>query len=125
MDMIDCACMGKTLSKHIRPAVLAILASGPTHGYDIMRRLGEFELFSECSSPDASGVYRVLKSMELEGMVHSNWDLGDSGPARRRFSITGDGLDCLRHWVKTLERYRQGVGELLELVVQSLPESGS
>jgi DNA-binding PadR family transcriptional regulator len=122
MDTIDCACTGKTLGKHVRPAVLAVLAGGPTHGYDIAQRLGQMRMFQDGSEPDASGIYRMLKLMEVEGLVHGDWLLGDSGPARRQFSITADGTDCLRRWVDSLARYREGIDELLHLMQSALPE---
>jgi DNA-binding PadR family transcriptional regulator len=125
MDTVDCACTGKTLGKHVRPAVLAVLSSGPTHGYGIAQRLGRLRMFQDGSEPDASGIYRMLKLMEVEGLVHSDWQLGDSGPARRQFSVTADGTDCLRHWVDSLTRYREGIDELLHLMRSSLPEAGS
>ena len=118
----DCACNGKTLSKHVRPAMLAVLASGPTHGYDILQRISDFELFRDDTGPDPSGVYRILKLMEIEGLVSSNWEFGDSGPARRQFTITDEGVDCLRHWVETLSRYRSGLGELLGVMEHALRE---
>lgn len=125
MDVNDCACNGKTLGKHVRPAVLAVLSSGPTHGYDIAQRLGRLRMFQDGSEPDASGIYRMLKLMEIEGLVHGDWQFGDSGPARRQFSITADGTDCLRHWVGSLVRYREGIDELLNLMRSNLPEVGS
>lgn len=65
-DITDCACTGKTLAKHLRPAVLAVLAKVPTHGYDIMQRLEGMRLFNDVGAPDASGVYRALKVMQVE-----------------------------------------------------------
>jgi len=112
----DCACSGKTLGKHVRPAVLAILAAGPTHGYDIAQQLSQLAMFQDGSEPDASGIYRMLKLMEVEGLVHSDWQFGDSGPARRQVAITEDGRDCLRRWIDSLTRYREGIDELLGLM---------
>jgi DNA-binding PadR family transcriptional regulator len=116
MELGDCACTGKTLGKHVRPAVLAVLAAGPTHGYDIAQKLGQLAMFQDGSEPDASGIYRMLRLMEVEGLVHSDWQFGDSGPARRRVAITEDGRDCLRRWIDSLTRYRDGIDELLALM---------
>ncbi len=116
MDWTECACSGKTLGKHVRPAVLAILAAGPTHGYEIAQKLSQMVMFQDGAEPDASGIYRILKLMELEGLVHSDWQFGDSGPARRRITITEDGRHCLRRWIEALTRYRDGLDELLALM---------
>ena len=122
MDALDCACSGKSLGKHVRPAVLAILARGPTHGYDLAQQLSQMAMFQDGAEPDASGIYRMLKLMEVEGLVHSDWQLTDSGPARRQVAITADGRDCLRRWVDSLTRYRAGLDELLALMHASLKE---
>jgi DNA-binding PadR family transcriptional regulator len=124
MELTDCACSGKTLGKHVRPAVLAILALGPTHGYDLAHKLSQLAMFQDGSEPDASGVYRMLKLMEVEGLVHSDWQFGDSGPARRQVTITEDGLDCLRRWIGSLTRYRDGIDELLALMRANAGKEG-
>jgi len=116
----DCACSGKTLAKHVRPAVLAVLATGPTHGYDIAQKLSQLAMFQDGTEPDASGIYRMLKLMEAEGLVHSDWQFGDSGPARRQVAITEEGRACLARWVESLNRYRDGIDELLALMRASL-----
>jgi DNA-binding PadR family transcriptional regulator len=115
-DSGECACSGRTLGKHVRPAALAVLAAGPTHGYDIAQKLSQLAMFQGGSESDASVIYRILKLMEVEGLVHGDWQLGDSGPARRRVAITEDGRDCLRRWIESLTRYRDGIDELLVLM---------
>ena len=35
IDFINCPCSGVTLDKLIQPAILAVLASEPSHGYRI------------------------------------------------------------------------------------------
>jgi DNA-binding PadR family transcriptional regulator len=95
---------------------LAVLAAGPTHGYDIAQKLGRLAMFQGGTESDASVIYRMLKLMEAEGLVHSDWQLGDSGPARRRVEITEDGMDCLRRWIESLTRYRDSIDELLVLM---------
>ena len=112
----DCACSGRTLGKHVRPAVLAVLAAGPTHGYDIAQKLSQLSMFQGGAESDASVIYRMLKLMEAEGLVHSDWQLGDNGPARRRVAITEDGRDCLQRWIESLTRYRGSIDELLVLM---------
>jgi len=36
--------------------------------------------------------------------VQSEWEPGESGPARRSYRITGDGLEVLTAWMSTLEK---------------------
>jgi PadR family transcriptional regulator PadR len=112
MDFNQCACSGKSLGRLLQPTIMTVLAGEPLHGYRILQRLGEMEMFRG-HPPDATGVYRFLKSMEKDGLVTSTWDLADSGPARRRYELTADGRACLAQWTETLEAYRQAVTEVL------------
>lgn len=76
-----CACTGKNLVRLVRPAILTVLAEENLHGYRILERLAGMTMFHG-QPPDPAGIYRVLKSMEQEGLVHCAWDLQGSGPAQ-------------------------------------------
>jgi len=110
-----CPCVGATLDKLVQPAVLAILAEGPEHGYAVVRRLGGLRL-SAGGKPDAAGVYKALKAMQGRGLVASAWDAPEAGPARRRFRLTAAGRQCLARWQGTLQEYRDGIEELVGMV---------
>jgi DNA-binding PadR family transcriptional regulator len=111
----QCPCTGKTLAKIVQPAVLAVLAKEPLHGYLIVQRLGSMRMFRrEC--PDPAGVYRVLRSMEHRGLVASSWDLGRTGPAKRRFTLTAHGRACLKQWAQTIKEYAESVDDLLTTI---------
>jgi PadR family transcriptional regulator, regulatory protein PadR len=114
-DLDQCVCSGKTLARLLRPAILALLSQAPTHGYVLVQRIGELNLFA-AEPPDPSGVYKTVKEMEKEGLVNSAWELGDSGPAKRRYELSSDGLACLNRWVSTLKAYRTHIDGLLMLI---------
>jgi len=115
MDFDDCACSGKTLGRLLQPAVMGILARQPLHGYLIVRRLEELAMFKD-APPDPTGLYRLLHGMEREKLVASSWDLADTGPAKRRFELTGSGRACLALWIRTLEGYRAAIDDLLKSI---------
>ena len=108
-----CPCVGATLDKLVQPAMLAILAGGPLHGYELARRIGEIPHFLD-ESPDVSGVYRMLKTLEVRGMVISDWDISQEGRPKRLFTITDDGRQCLEHWSATLQNYHKAIASLLK-----------
>ena len=117
MDVDQQPCSGKSLPRLLRPAVMAVLAGeiNGLHGYLIARRLERMALFKN-RPPDHAGIYRMLKAMEDDGLVVSEWDLTDRGPARRRFQLTDDGLACLGRWLETLKSYRKAIGQLLAIL---------
>jgi DNA-binding PadR family transcriptional regulator len=118
-DKDTCPCEGNTLDKLVQPAILAVLAEGPLHGYKLAERIGEMPICGG-RKPDVSGVYRALKWMESNGYLVSSWDLSDTGPAKKSFRITPAGEDCLARWIETLERYRSQINALLKTARKSL-----
>jgi DNA-binding PadR family transcriptional regulator len=105
--------VGGTLDKLVQPAILAVLAEGPIHGYRLVERIGATPSFAG-QKPDVSGVYRLLKAMEGRGLVTFTWDTSEAGPAKRTYQLTPKGQQCLHSWVHTLEDYREKVTSLLK-----------
>lgn len=101
----------------VRSCVLLLLAESPAHGYDLLDRLGTLGVVGA----DAGGLYRMLRSMEQEGLLFSEWETSQSGPARRTYGLTDEGMDWLHAWASVhkqtirivetfLDRY-QGVAD--------------
>ena len=121
IDLAGCPCTGKNLARLVHPAILAVLAHESLHGYLILERLADAAMFRD-QPPDPAGVYRILKTMEQEGLVTCAWDLQSSGPARRQYTITDRGVTCLRTWLETLVNYRSSVDRLVATVQTALEE---
>lgn len=108
----NCPCVGATLDKLLQPAVLAILAGESMHGYELAKRIGDIPDFLD-TTPDVSGIYRLLKNLESRGMVVADWDTSDVSRTKRLYTITNDGRHCLELWHETLQNYRKAVDSLL------------
>ena len=61
MELDNCPCSGANLPRFVQPVILAVLSSGPLHGYLVVQRLAETSLFRK-QPPDATGVYRMLRN---------------------------------------------------------------
>jgi len=59
------------------------------------------------STMNAGTFYRTLRQMEKDGVVSSNWDTSEGGPARRVYSITEAGEEYLKFWVQSLDQYQK------------------
>jgi DNA-binding PadR family transcriptional regulator len=94
------------------PAVLLLLAEGPSHGYQLLSRLPSM-LPSEAAPPDASGLYRLLRGLESAGSVHSSWTSSGRGPARRVYELTDSGRDTLDRWGAWIVGEMQALSGLL------------
>jgi PadR family transcriptional regulator PadR len=95
------------------PALLALLAARPTHGYELIERLPE--LTGE-ERVDVGNLYRALRSLEEEGLVTSEWSAELPGPTRRTYTLTDQGHELLDAWVTALAQLRDGVTTFLDLV---------
>lgn len=114
-SLTNCACTGKTLPKLLRPVILSVLAKGDSHGYAITEELGRLAAFAG-QPPDHTGVYRALQSMEAEGLIASDWEHPQSGPAKRTYTLTPKGKCCLKTWKSTLQGYRRTIDMLLRSI---------
>ena len=102
-EMNECAVLGKSLSRLTQPSILTVLAAhdAPLHGYAIIQEMAQGPMYGG-NAPDPTGIYRILKQMENNGLITSAWDTSESGPAKRCYELTDEGRACLRRWIDSL-----------------------
>ncbi len=93
------------------PALLLLLRERPAHGYDLIERLPEL---TEEGRVDIGNLYRVLRTLEEQGLVRSEWDAGLPGPARRTYELTDEGEEALQRWGAALAATRARIDRFLE-----------
>jgi len=104
--------MGK-LSRLIEPGILLALKKNCcSHGYEIAECVGQFDLTDSEIEPGA--VYRILRQLETDGCVVSEWDTSGSGPARRHYKLTDAGDELLKTWIKVLEKRRNAMTRFIK-----------
>lgn len=82
--------------------MLLLLAEQRAHGYELLERLKGFGF-----SRDPGGLYRVLRSLEREGLVASRWEASEVGPDRCQYQLTPLGVEWLGAWAATLDETRR------------------
>ncbi|SEG68684.1 poly-beta-hydroxybutyrate-responsive repressor [Thermomonospora echinospora] len=87
----------------LHPFLLLLIFERPGHGYELIERLGRLG----AAEVEPGHVYRVLRGLERERLVVSTWVPSDSGPARRCYELTPDGLAGLEAWMGRLARLGQ------------------
>ena len=92
-------------------ALLLLLAARPTHGYELLERLPEF---SGDERVDVGNLYRMLRSLEEEGLVVSEWSAELPGPTKRTYTLTDDGQDVLAAWLRAFEQLRNELTTVLD-----------
>jgi PadR family transcriptional regulator, regulatory protein PadR len=75
----------------LQPCLLLLLREQDDHGYGLVARLRPLH----DGDGDAGGVYRALRGMERHGLVLSEWQASEVGPARRTYRITPEGRALL------------------------------
>jgi DNA-binding PadR family transcriptional regulator len=105
---------------------MAVLAGEALHGYLIVQRLGAMPMFRRGGGkpPDATGVYRLLKAMEKEGLLASTLELAGRGPAKRRFALTVQGRASVAQWRKSLTDYAGDIAALVKAIDRPHGEGG-
>lgn len=73
-------------------AVLASLTKGPLHGYAIAQAL-EAHGFGLLKG---GSLYPVLNRLEEAGDVAASWVVGQGGPGRKEYELTGRGRERLQ-----------------------------
>ena len=92
-------------------ALLLLLRERGAHGYDLLERLPE--LTGE-ERVDVGNLYRVLRSLEEQGLVSSEWDESLPGPAKRTYELTAAGGEALERWASSLADTRERIDRFLE-----------
>ncbi|HEY7792518.1 MAG TPA: helix-turn-helix transcriptional regulator [Gaiellaceae bacterium] len=93
-------------------ALLLLLRERRAHGYDLLERLpaltGEERV-------DVGNLYRVLRALEEQGLVASEWDESLPGPAKRIYELTAAGRESLDRWAARLTLTRDHIDRFLTL----------
>jgi len=109
-----CSCMMGKLSRLTEPILLLLLKlNGDIHGYKLAEGLSEYSISDSLS--DIGAIYRILRKLEEDGFVTSEWDIQNKGPARRRYKLTKDGESLLEDWIIILTKRRNSIDRLINM----------
>lgn len=79
----------------IRPLALAVVGRvGPVHGYDVAAKL---EGLGVGTVPGGT-LYPILRRLEEEGFLRSEWTAGEGGPGRKMYTLTPSGAEEVRNF---------------------------
>jgi PadR family transcriptional regulator, regulatory protein PadR len=100
---------GGRMGGFVQPMLLLQLAKQPAHGYELMEAVAQ----EDGPALDPGAMYRMLRFFEEQGLVRSQWETGESGPARRVYEVTDEGLEYLQTWAATVRRQRAQLDRFL------------
>src|SRR5918911_5496469 len=87
------------IERFVEPAILLVLSEEPRHGYELIELLPE--LTGE-ERIDVGNLYRLLRGLEEDGLLESEWRGDLPGPAKRTYTLTPTGAKLLDRWAEAL-----------------------
>jgi len=99
------------VERFVEPSILLLLRERPLHGYELIERLPE--LAGE-GRIDVGNLYRLLRALEAEGLVSSEWSAELPGPAKRTYELTPEGRRLLDRWADALRQAQSDVQSFLD-----------
>jgi poly-beta-hydroxybutyrate-responsive repressor len=99
------------VERFVEPSLLLLLRERPLHGYELLERIPELGVEGRV---DIGNLYRLLRALEDEGLVRSEWSAELPGPAKRTYELTDDGRRLLDRWAEALARAQGTIGTFLE-----------
>jgi PadR family transcriptional regulator, regulatory protein PadR len=111
------------VERFVEPSLLLLLRERPLHGYELLERLPELGLEGRV---DIGNLYRLLRALEEERLVSSEWSADLPGPAKRTYELTDAGRLLLDRWAEALGRAQETISSFLDRYEASLatPASG-
>ena len=99
------------VERFVEPSLLLLLRERSLHGYELLDRLPELGVEGRV---DIGNLYRLLRALEQEGLVASEWSDQLPGPAKRTYELTADGRRVLDTWAEALRRAQGTIGTFLQ-----------
>jgi PadR family transcriptional regulator PadR len=90
--------------------VLALLASGPRYGLELVQALGEVDGMLTTEGT----IYPLLSRLRREGLVENEWRESPSGPPRRYYGLTRTGEEALRLFQGEWTIFRDAVDTIMQ-----------
>lgn len=110
MLAVDEAMLAQMRKGILEYCVLAHLQGNPSYGLEIASTLGGNQhLFSS-----AGTLYPLLARLRKQGWLDTTWRESETGPPRRYYSLTPNGIAALAAFRATWSEFRRAVDNSLE-----------
>lgn len=107
----------KKAERYMQPCLLLALKSKSSYGYELIQEISKFG-FIEGQAPPGM-VYRHLRDLEENGLVASEWRTAGTGPAKRVYQITAEGLEVLAFWIGYMQNQAEKLLNFVKMYDQT------
>lgn len=107
---VDEVVSGLVLELRRGTLILLVLSQmkDPTYGYNLVKKLNDRDI-----PMDANTLYPLMRRLEGQGLLKSQWDTGEGKP-RKYYQITPEGLEVLGKTKKYWDTFSKNVNAMLE-----------
>jgi poly-beta-hydroxybutyrate-responsive repressor len=99
------------IERFVEPALLLLLSERPRHGYELAHEITQ--LAGDHTGADIGNLYRVLRGLEFEGLITSQWVPQPTGPPRRTYDLSPAGARVLATWARAMEQTQSTLSAFL------------
>ena len=100
------------LMQELRRGTLILLVLSqlkqPMYGYSLVKQLNDHQI-----PMDANTLYPLMRRLEGQGLLKSQWDTGEGKP-RKYYQITPDGQEVLEKTKQYWDKFSMNVNAMLE-----------
>jgi poly-beta-hydroxybutyrate-responsive repressor len=103
----------KKPERYLQPSILMSLRQKPSYGYQLIQNISQFG-FIEGKAPPGM-IYRHLRELEENGLVLSEWQTEETGPAKRIYQLTAEGSEVLDYWIAYMRNQADNLLNFIKL----------
>jgi len=102
----------KKAERYIQASILLALKIKSSYGYELIQEIPRFG-FIEGQAPPGM-IYRHLRDLEEDGLVASQWETQGTGPAKRVYQLTEEGMEALESWIQYMHNQAQRLSRFVQ-----------
>ncbi|MEN2984485.1 MAG: PadR family transcriptional regulator [Dictyoglomaceae bacterium] len=100
----------------IRIWILVALGDRELHGYELISKISDiFPGMIGKGIGEMGRGYRILRELEMEGLITSYWDVEGIGPAKRVYKLTPKGEEFRRESIKYIREIKGYIEKFIEI----------
>lgn len=104
--------------RYMQASILLGLVSAPSYGYELISTIQTFGFIDGAAPPGM--IYRHLRQMEEENLLTSQWDTGQTGAAKRIYTITDEGRELLDLWIRFMQGWADKLADFIRMYEEKM-----
>jgi PadR family transcriptional regulator, regulatory protein PadR len=121
---IDCRCTEKYPEKRwIQFLILRVVYEKPSYGYKIVELIED--LTGGRHQLKLGTVYTLLRRMEKNGLVISEWKKNEKTPDKRIYRVTQKGEKLLKNWLEAIIERKKMMNKMVKFYQKHFKEKSN